>query len=188
MADPVSLSLALGVAGAATSAGGTLFAGAASSNAAAYASQVAANNAIIARQNAVHAEQAGEAQAQATSLRSAATGGKIKSAQAASGVDVNAGSAVDVQASQRQQGKLDTETVMSNAELQAYGYRTQATNFEAESQLDKAKSGYAMTGAEIGAAGSVLSNASGLGFRWSDANPGTGIGLPTGSGDVFNWD
>ena len=152
----------------------------ATSNAANYSAQVAANNAAIAETNAKHAEAAGAAQAQAVSLKGRETAGKIRVAQAASGIDPNTGSAVDVQESQGEKNQLDTETVMSNAELQAYGYRTQGTGYTAESQLDTAKSGqaliagdYAETGADIGAAGGLLSGISGVSSKWAQAGKTT---------------
>lgn len=160
-----TLALGAGVLGAGTSALGTLESGAATSNAASYAATVAANNAIIAQQNAKYASAAGEAQAQAVSLKGAATQGKIKTAQAASGVDVNSGSNVDVQKSQRELSQLDTETTLNNAELQAYGYRTQATNYQAQAGLETAEAEQAPIGAALAAGGGLLSSASSLGFN-----------------------
>jgi hypothetical protein len=162
-----------GLAGGAITAGGQLESGFASSHAADYAAQVAANNSIIARQNAKFALESGEAQATATSLKGASQSGKIKTAQAASGVDVNTGSAVDVQASQREVNKLDTETVLHKGQLAAYGYRTQATNFDAEAALKRAEAQQDITGAEIGAAGTLVGSASGAAFKWSQINPPT---------------
>lgn len=157
--------------GAATTAVGTVEQGQATANAASYSAQVAANNAKIAGQNADYASAAGEQQAGTKSLQGAATGGKIKAAQAANNVDVNTGSTVDVQASQREVSKLDTETVLNNAELQAYGYRTQQTNFQAESELDKLKAEQAPIGADLGAAGGFLSSASALSSKYSQIGP-----------------
>lgn len=166
--------LIVGTVGAATSAYGVYSGGQASKRAAAYQAQVARNNSLIAESNARYAEEAGAAQAQATSLKGAAVGGKIKAAQAASNVDVNTGSAVNVQQSARQAEKLDTETVFNNAMLHAYGYRANATNFTAQAGLDELAGENAATGAEIGAVGSLLSNASSLGFRWGGLGGGGG--------------
>jgi len=161
----------LAVASAVTSAVGTISSGIATSNAASYQAQVAKNNQIIAEQNAKYASAAGEAQAQATSLRGAAAAGHIKAAQAASGVDVNTGSALGVQQSQRELSNLDTETVLNNAELQAYGYRTQATGFGAQAGLETAEARQAPIGAGLGAAGNLLSSASALGGKWTGQTP-----------------
>lgn len=165
-------SLAAGVAGAGTSAYGTYESGQATSNAASYQAAVAQNNSIIANQNAAYAEKAGTAQAEATSLKGAATAGKIKAAQAANGIDVNTGSAVNVRASQAETSQLDTETVLNNAELQAYGYRANATNYTAEAGLESTEAEQAPIGAELGATGNLLSNASSIGLKWTGFNQG----------------
>ncbi len=147
MADPVTLALVAGVAGAGTSAIGSIMGGNAKGAAAAYSAQVASNNAEIARRNAEYSEKAGVAQAQ-----------------------------VDVQASERELGKLDTETVLNNAMLQNYGYRSQATNYEAQSGLDTMEAKEAPVAGELGAAGSLLGSASSLGLKWSSLGTGGGGG------------
>lgn len=162
--------LVLGAAGTAVSALGIYQQGQARAASANYQAQVAANNAIIAGQNADYAVNAGQAKAAAQSLKGAAIGGRIKASQAANNVDVNTGSAVDVQQSQREISKLDTETTLNNAQLQAYGYRANQTNYLAQSELDKQEAESDKTGAALGAAGSLLSNASSLGFKWAGMN------------------
>jgi len=152
---------------------GSLENGIATGRAAAYEAQVARNNAIIAQQNAAAAGAAGGVQAQATSLRSAATGGLIKAGQAASNIDVNSGSAVEVQASQRQLGELDAETAMHNAALQAYGYQTQATGYTAQAGLYGAEAEQAPIGGVLDATGNLLSNASNIGFKWIGSGGGS---------------
>jgi hypothetical protein len=137
---------------------------------------VATNNAIIAEQNATYASDAGLASAAASSLKGAAASGKIKATQAASGIDVNTGSAVNVQASERETNVLNAETVLNNAELQAYGYRAKATSEEAQAGLEKEEAAQATTGADIAAAGNLLSSASSVGAKWnSGSQPYTGI-------------
>jgi hypothetical protein len=167
--------------GAGVSAGGTVEAGAATSKAASYSATVAQNNALIASQNAKYAEQAGSAQAMATSLKGAAASGRLKAAQAANGVDVNTGSAVRVQQGERETNQLNTETVLNNAELQAYGYRANATSFTAQSGLEEAEAAQAPIGADLGAAGNLLSNASSIGTKWNGGLGGGGIGGATPS-------
>jgi hypothetical protein len=120
-----------------------------------YSAQVARNNATIASQNAQYAREAGQEQAAVESMKGAAQLGKIKAGQAASGIDVNSGSAVDVQAGQRAENQLDTETVLNNAELSAYGYTTQQQNFETQADQDE-------TGGILTGLGTALSHASGV--------------------------
>jgi hypothetical protein len=168
--------LVAGGIGSAIGAGGTLESGFASSHAQDYAAQVAANNELIAQHNAQYALESGTVTANNEALKGAAEGGAVKTAQAASGTSVNTGSNVAVQESQRAAAKENTETTLSNAELQAYGYRTQATSFAAQSELDTAAAQQDVTGAEIGATGSLLSGASGTAFKWiqnQNQPPGT---------------
>lgn len=157
----------LAVAGAAISAFGTIEGGIAQGKAASYQAAIAQNNAVIAGQNATHAERAGFAQAAAVSRKAAATQGRIKTAQAANNIDVNSGSAVRVQAGEREAGALDTATTLSNAELQAYGYRNQATGFTAEAGLKQFEAKEAPVGADFTAAGNLLSKASSLPTGWA---------------------
>lgn len=168
--DPVSL----GLIGAATSAGGAIMGGEATSQAASYQAQVARNNATIAQQNATYSEEAGQQQAQVESLKGAAQAGQLKASQAANNVDVNSGSAIDVQQSQREQSQLDTETTENNALLKAYGYRTEATSDTAQAQLDQTEAAEAPIGAAIGATGGLLSSASSIGMKWTGGLGGTG--------------
>lgn len=96
-------------------------------------------NARVALENANIASEAGAEQAYITSQGTRAQVGSIKANQAASGVDVNSGSAVDVQVSARQLGKFDAMTVRSNATKEAFGYVNQADNYKAQAQLDRAE-------------------------------------------------
>lgn len=165
-----------------------------------YQAQIARNNAIIAKQRADYAIAAGQQRAAIQSMKGAAVAGKIKAGQAASGIDVNTGTAVDVQASQRETAQLDTETALHNSQIEAYGYRVQASNFEAEAALKDSAAGYATQGgnlagdaALLGAGGTLLSNAStwptkfgGKGTTtFEDTSYGGAGGLGTIGGNTF---
>ncbi len=161
------------------SAVGSLVGGMAQSSADSYRAQVARNNAVTSDQNAAYSEQAGSAQATQAGMRAAAKQGAVKTSLAANGVNVNSGSAVDVQAGQRETGVTDAATVMTNAELQSYGYKTQATNFEAQAGLDDDAASYAPIGAAFGALGSLAGSSSqngGLGGLSDFASKVGGLG------------
>jgi hypothetical protein len=143
----------IGLVGAGFTALGTIAKGAAEKNALLYQQQVANENAIIAQQNAQYTIEAGQAKTAAKSMEYAAEGGAIKTAEAAGGVDVNTGSNKATQISQRELRKLDTEQEMNKAQLAAYGYRTQATNYQAQAALYGYEAPQALKGAELGAAG-----------------------------------
>lgn len=167
--------IALAAAGTVAKVADDIQAGTATQKMDAYKATVARNNARQAEANADYAINAGIAKAEKSSLKSRAVVGRIKAAQAANNIDVNSGSAADVQASQRETGELDTETIMNNADLTAYGYRTQATGFEAQAGLDEAEGKQAKTASKFAAVGDLLGGASSVGFKWQGAqNPGGG--------------
>jgi hypothetical protein len=166
MAFAPIISAVAGTAGALTSAFGAWSSGKANANMANYQAQVATNNATIAGQNADYAIASGLQRSQTQSLKGASQGGRLKASQAANGVDVNSGSAVDVQVGAAEANQLDTETVLNNAQLAAYGYRSQQTNYEAEAALDKSKASSSTLAAALSAGGSLLGNASSIGGKW----------------------
>ncbi len=132
--------------------------GQAANQAAQYQAQIAENNAVIAQNNRTialknidTAKRNKEAQYEAAKLAEKAAdealqAGKIKESQlkgetakligrqravmAANGLDVNEGSAVDIQAETAGIGKLDQLTVRSNAERESLGYKLQAYNYK----------------------------------------------------------
>lgn len=161
------LLLAVAGGGALSSAVGDITGGIAKKNAADYQAQVATNNAVTATRNAAYASAAGQEHAEVEGERNAQVAGRIRANQGASGVDVNSGSNVDVQAGQRQAGQLDVLTTENNALLQAYGYKTQATNFKAQSQLDTMEGAQDETAGYFGAGSDLLSSASSLADKWA---------------------
>lgn len=150
---------ALQVVGSVVSAFGALQAGQAQAGAAKFNSAVSKRNAAISRQNAQIVMQSGEAQAGIQEQKTRAVAGATKTNQAASGVDVNSGSAVDVQSSQAALGELDALTVRSNATREAYGYKVKATNEDAQSNLDDYEAKNDIQGSQIGAVGTFIGGA-----------------------------
>lgn len=123
-----------------------------------YNSEVAANNALIDKQRATLAGQEGEVNAATEEQKTKAKIGGILANQGASGVDVNSGSASDVRASEAMVGAQDAINIRANAARTAYGYQTQASNDEAQSELDRAKAGSDQRAGLIGGATTVLSD------------------------------
>lgn len=103
-----------------------------------YQAQVARNNSQIASQNEVAALSAGAAQQQQNALRTQATLGNEKAAQASNGLDVNSGSALAVRAGTAGLGQLSDLTIRNNTARQAYGYGIAAESDEAQAQQDQA--------------------------------------------------
>lgn len=140
----------------------------AQASAANYQSEVAANNAKIATQNATWANQAGEQQQAQAQLKTRAQVGGILAAQAASGVDVNKGSTIDVRSSAAETGQLDALTLRSNAARQAYGYDVQSTSDTAQSQLDSATASNIESAAPINAASTFLGGAGNAASKYAE--------------------
>ena len=140
---------------------------------------------MAAEQNARRAEQVAQNNAQAKSMEVRARLGKVKAAQASSGVDVNTGSALDVQVGTRELGKLDTDTVFSNDLVKAYGYQSDAQNYRSQAQLLRygadnlqARASSEEASGYLKAGGTLLSSASSLPWKWLG---GSGSGYDLGS-------
>jgi hypothetical protein len=131
-----------------------------------YQAQVARNNATTAAQNAEYATQAGQEKAQEARTQARQNQGAVTTALAANGLDVNTGTPEQVERTQRETSALGTQQIVDSAALQAYGYRTQGTGFQAESQLQQAEAGQATTAGAFGATGSLLSGAAGVGLNY----------------------
>jgi hypothetical protein len=167
---------ALAIAGLGLSAIGTIGSGIAQSQAASYEAQVNRNNALEAQQNAKYAEEAGNVQSQIAGRQAASQLGAVRAAFGANNIDVNTGSALDTQISQRQSGLLSQENVQNNALLQAYGYQTQATGFQAQAGLLQGEASTAIPGSLLSAGGSLATNAALLPSKFAAwSNPGYGV-------------
>jgi hypothetical protein len=144
----------------------------ADANAAAYGykAQVAANNAQIAEMNAREAVRSGATQGQNNDLKTRNLVGQQLVTQASNGLDVNSGSNVDVRQSAIDLGHLDTLTIINNAAKKAVGYKNQAGQFMAESQLNKMSAANAETEGEINVAKSLIGGASSVSDKWLSFN------------------
>lgn len=177
-----AISTGLSVLGTGASVAGKLKGGSASSEAARFRAQVAENNAKMYEQMATRVVQGGEVASDVEGLRTQQKVGATKVAQAANNVDVNKGSAVDVQAGVAQAGRVNQLTTLSNAQTQGYGYRVRAAQERAQAGLDVQEGSNAQTAGLIGAGSSLLGAASSLPFSWVTGESTTGPIGPPGSG------
>lgn len=162
------VALAATVAGTAVSAYGAYQSGQAQSKAASYQAQVAANNAQIASEQANLATQKGEQEAMSQSLKNRAALGGIIASEAANGVDVNSGSALNVQKSADVLGLQDVQTIRSNAAIESYGFRSQGTAYQAQEGLDTSEAQWAQNAGITGASASLLGGAGAAGSRYAN--------------------
>lgn len=135
----------------------------AQSNAARYNSQVAQRDAQIGvdQGNAQAAIQARQARSQMDAARAQ---------YGASGVDVNAGSPLDVLQSSAANASLDNATIKYNAKVKAYGYGNEATAYDYQSGAATQK-GYWGAGSDILSGGSKVYAARG----YSSGGEGTSV-------------
>lgn len=138
----------------------------AQAQAANYQAAVARNNQIIAQQYADRTTMTGMTKAEMQDYRTRAMLGTAKATQAASGVDVNSGSPLDVRRSIAEVGELDKETIMFNAANEAYGYKVKAAGFGADADLGKMKADAAITAGDYAVATSLLSGVNSVSDKW----------------------
>lgn len=124
---------------------------------------IADSNARIAEVGAQSALLQGQQQVGALTLKA----GQLKSSQrasmAANGIDLGVGNAAEIQASTDIMKEIDANTLTANAVRSAWGYRTQAVNFQNEALMKRAGAdsispGMAAAGSLLGSAGTVASS------------------------------
>lgn len=100
-----------------------------------YAGAVDDRDAQFADQQAADALDRGNTAALRAGGRSAQLAGAQRAGYAAQGLNVNTGSAADVQADSRALGALDALTIQNNARREAWGYQVQGADYRARGQL-----------------------------------------------------
>ncbi|AQW29128.1 hypothetical protein JK151_08855 [Ralstonia syzygii subsp. celebesensis] len=121
-------------------------------------------NARMAESGAQSALYQGQQQEIASRMRTAQLKSSQRTALAANGVDLGSDSAVNVLTSTDVMGGIDANTIAANAVRAAFGYRTQATNFQNDALMKRAS---ASAISPIGsAAGTLLSSAGQVAGNW----------------------
>ena len=82
--------------------------------------------------------------------------GSQRAGLAAQGVDVNRGSALDVQADAAYLGELDALTIRHNAAKEAWGYGVQAQDFRTKGRIAQREGQFGAFSTLLGSAGSIL--------------------------------
>jgi hypothetical protein len=110
----------------------------AQAQASSYKAGVAQLNKQINLQNAAWATEEGGAKGEEEGLKSGQEKAQTLIVQAASGIDVNSGTAKQVRTDQTTVAQYDQNVINWNAAKTAWGFETKATMNQAESQLDLA--------------------------------------------------
>lgn len=129
---------------------------------------VADVNARIAELGAQSALLQGQQQVGALTLKAGQLKSSQKAALAANGVSLGEGNAAEIQASTDIMAEIDADTLTANAVRSAWGYRTQAVNFQNEA-LSKRASVEAINPG-MSAAGSLLGSAGSVAGSWYSLN------------------
>lgn len=165
---PAWVGLGASALGGVTSALGAYSSSQASAQSAKYNSEVDKINAGIAQRKATDAGAAGEAETYNAGLRTREKIGAIETNQAASGIDVNKGSAVDVRASQEAVGQLDALTIRTNAAKEAYGYNAQADSLNNQSNLELDEASQDKSAGFLDAGSTLLGTAGTVGSKYAE--------------------
>ncbi|WP_192956071.1 hypothetical protein [Klebsiella pneumoniae] len=102
-----------------------------------YAQAVANQNADIAETQAQDAVNRGNIQAEEVRRRNRQAAGTQAATMGATGADLSSGTSLDIFGDTAQFGTLDALTTVNNAQREAYGYQTQAANYEAQASAAK---------------------------------------------------
>lgn len=167
--DPGTLAIAsigAGVIGGGIAAYGAYQKGKSEKAAYTYQAQVAQNNKTIADRNASYALARGETEAQIAGMKTRAQIGQTTAVQAASGLDVNSGSALDVRKSESEIGSFNEMVIRSDAAKQAYGYEVEGVNQQAQADVSTAAGKQASTAGDISALSSIVGGASSVSDKW----------------------
>lgn len=182
MGDPVSM--AMQAAGGALKSFSSILSGDRQAEAYKYQASMAMNNAAIAKQNEKYSFDVGEQQAEKQGIAGAAQAGAIKAGQAASGVDVNAGSAKEVQTSQHLVSQMDLGTIREKAAKTAYDFSVQATNYENQAKGFNKAAENSRTEGRLNAISSFIGLSGSVSSKWMQ---GQQVGLGNSSkGDLFS--
>lgn len=131
-------------------------------------------NAASANRSANSVLAAGQFATQQSMLHTAGVKGAQTAGFAASGVDLNSGSAARVLTSTDYIGQVDQNTIQANAVRSAWGYRTQAVNYQNDALMKRA--GADATSPFMAGATSLLGSAGTVAGNWYQYNKAGALG------------
>lgn len=156
MCDPVTLTIAAtAVTSLASAAGGVM-----ALQQGNYQARVARENAKLADQSAVDAIEQGKRDVQLSYRKQAQLRGTQRAAQAANGIDLSFGSALDIEGDTRMIGREDANTLSENAMRASKGYSIEAMNYRTQATSAKMKGAAGLVSGMTDALSTGLSGAS----------------------------
>lgn len=167
--DPATLAISALVtssAGTVLGAAGEMQAAKAQSQALQYQAAIARNNQIIAQRRAEDARQRGELESNLQRQRSRLLTSQQRAALAGAGVTVDQDSALQLTEDTAALGELDALTIRSNAEREALGFESEASNFGAEASLQTSAASNALSSGRLKAGATLLSGFGSVANKW----------------------
>ncbi|MGU3629836.1 virion core protein, T7 gp14 family [Comamonas sp. C24C] len=141
-------------------------------------------NAQTAESTAQQALVSGQRQEQASRLRTANLKGQQTASMAANGIDLGQGSALRVLTDTDTLGQIDANTIKANAVRSAWGYRTQATNYQ--NQALQARSAASAISPGLTLATSLLGGATQVAGSWYAFNKAGAFAQPKSFGSTLD--
>lgn len=138
------------------SVGGTIASGISALAAGNYQKQVADMNAQIAKDNAARAQERSQIVQQETDNRTAGFLGTQTAAQSASGISLTSRSAIATRRTARELGRLDALNVRQAGDVEAYNYKVDAANQQAQGQMAQQAGVGTLIGSFFKAGGSLV--------------------------------
>lgn len=155
-----------------------LYSASAAREAGKYEQQVANRNAAIADQQAEQARQIGNMDEERQLRRVRAALGSQRAALAANGLDINSGTALDLQAETAGFGAADALNLRSNALREAWGFNVEATNQRNSGRAARAQGRNAAIGTLLTTGASMAGQAY-SGGMFGNGGSGSKINIPT---------
>lgn len=131
-----------------------------------YQAKVEKNNATVAEWQAQDAEKRGQDEAMRARRANSQLQGQQRATMAASGLDLNQGSALALLDDTEYFGQVDQQTIANNTSREAWALRNRARNHEAQGQLYASGARNIKPGEAAGA--SLLSSASSVASKWGN--------------------
>lgn len=155
-------SLGLSVAGMFSDAVGSYYGAKSKKSQLEFEASIAETNARLSETAAQQELRRGEFEIGQVTRKAGQVKGSQRASMAANGIDLGVGSAAELQASTDLMKEVDRNQIEANAISSAWGYRTQATNYQNEARMSRAgassiNAGSAAYGSLLGSAGSVSS-------------------------------
>ena len=168
MCDLATAGLVLTAVGTATSAYGMYQQGQAAEKQGEYQAAVSRNNAVIAEHNARIAEERGKVAETQKQRQIQQLIGKQRAGAAASGVEIDTGSALSARQDIAEQGAFDIENIKFDTAMESYNYRVAGSQAQSQASLYQAQGSQAATAGMIGAGGTLLTGAGQFASNWYD--------------------